>query len=65
MMMDDTEDQSLADRAYRRLRSEILHGDLMPGERLRAADLHHRFQLGLTPIREALMRLSSKTSWKP
>jgi len=60
MMMDDTEDQSLADRAYRRLRSEILHGDLMPGERLRAADLHDRFQLGLTPIREALMRLSSE-----
>ena len=28
--------------------------------RLRAADLRGRFQLGLTPIREALMRLSSE-----
>ena len=54
------DDVSLAERAYRRLRGEILHGRLMPGERLRAADLQGRFQLGLTPIREALMRLSSE-----
>jgi GntR family transcriptional regulator, carbon starvation induced regulator len=33
----------------------------MPGERLRAADLQERFDLGLTPIREALMRLSSES----
>ncbi len=49
---------SLADRAYQRLRAEILHGELMPGERLRVAELRDRFALGLTPIREALMRLS-------
>jgi GntR family carbon starvation induced transcriptional regulator len=58
--MDDLETLSQTERAYRRLRSEILHGDLMPGERLRAADLQGRFQLGLTPIREALTRLSSE-----
>jgi DNA-binding GntR family transcriptional regulator len=58
--MDNPEPSSLAERAYQRLRSEILHGDLMPGERLRPADLNDRFQLGLTPIREALMRLSSE-----
>lgn len=46
--------------AYDRLRTEILHGDLAPGERLRVADLNSRFKLGLTPIREALMRLSSE-----
>jgi len=46
--------------AYDRLRTEILHGDLAPGERLRVADLNARFNLGLTPIREALMRLSSE-----
>jgi DNA-binding GntR family transcriptional regulator len=58
--MENPETSSLAERAYQRLRSEILHGDLMPGERLRPADLNDKFQLGLTPIREALMRLSSE-----
>jgi DNA-binding GntR family transcriptional regulator len=56
--MNDAAELSQAERAYRKLRDEILHGALMPGERLRAADLHDRFQLGLTPIREALMRLT-------
>lgn len=55
-----TDSRSQAERAYERLRGEILHGDLMPGERLRANDLQDRFQLGLTPIREALMRLSTE-----
>jgi DNA-binding GntR family transcriptional regulator len=56
----DDESQTQAERAYRRLRAEILHGDFMPGERLSAAALQDRFALGLTPIREALMRLSSE-----
>jgi len=51
---------SQAERAYRLLRGEILHGALVPGERLRANDLQDRFSLGLTPIREALMRLQSE-----
>ncbi|KPL53409.1 hypothetical protein ABB55_15270 [Prosthecomicrobium hirschii] len=58
---DDPDSLSQAERAYRRLRGEILHGDLMPGERLRAADLQDRYSLGLTPIREALMRLASES----
>jgi GntR family transcriptional regulator, carbon starvation induced regulator len=58
--MDIVEPQSQTERAYQRLRAEILHGDLMPGERLRANDLQARFNLGLTPIREALARLSSE-----
>ena len=52
--------QSQADAAYVRLREEILHGALMPGERLRATHLNGRFSLGLTPIREALMRLTTE-----
>ncbi len=51
---------SAADQAYHRLRGEILDGRLAPGERLAAADLLERFQLGLTPIREALMRLTAE-----
>lgn len=46
--------------AYDLLRSEILHGDLMPGERLRVADLNTRYKIGLTPVREALVRLASE-----
>jgi DNA-binding GntR family transcriptional regulator len=46
--------------AYLRLRDEILHGELLPGERLRAGDLQERFSLGLTPIREALTRLAAE-----
>lgn len=46
--------------AYDVLRQEILHGALMAGERLRAADLRQRYGLGLTPIREALVRLAAE-----
>ena len=46
--------------AYTLLRDEILHGDLTPGERLPAAELRMRYRLGLTPIREAIMRLASE-----
>lgn len=56
----DSNTATQAERAYLKLRSEILHGELMPGQRLRANDLQSKFQLGLTPIREALMRLSSE-----
>jgi len=51
---------SLTERAYQRLRMSILSGDLPPGTRLRASDLQDRFNLSLTPIREALMRLTSE-----
>jgi DNA-binding GntR family transcriptional regulator len=54
------ESSSRADLAYERLRAEILQGALMPGERLRAIELQDRFHLGLTPIREALTRLSTE-----
>lgn len=46
--------------AYDLLRHEILHGALMAGERLRAADLRDRYGMGLTPIREALLRLAAE-----
>ena len=51
---------SRTELAYQVLRSEILRGALLPGQRLRAADLEARFSLGLTPIREALMRLGTE-----
>jgi len=46
--------------AYDLIRGEILQGALQPDERLRVADLNARYALGLTPIREALMRLTAE-----
>lgn len=42
------------------LRVEILGGKIKPGEKLRADDLKVKFEVSLTPVREALMRLSSE-----
>ncbi len=45
--------------AYELLRREIMSSALAPGERLRVSELSARYDLGLTPVREALMRLAS------
>lgn len=47
---------SIADR----LRFEILGGRIKPGAKLRADDLKTKFEVSLTPVREALMRLSAE-----
>lgn len=52
------EPRSEAERAYQMLRRELLNGEWLPHERLRPQALQQRFALGLTPIREALMRLA-------
>jgi GntR family carbon starvation induced transcriptional regulator len=52
------EPRSEAERAYQTLRRELLNGEWLPHERLRPQALQQRFALGLTPIREALMRLA-------
>ncbi|MFZ5691682.1 MAG: GntR family transcriptional regulator [Pseudomonadota bacterium] len=52
------EPRSEAERAYQVLRRELLNGEWLPNERLRPHALQQRFALGLTPIREALMRLA-------
>lgn len=49
--------KSETERAHGLLRGSLLAGDFMPGDRLRPGDLHERLGIGLTPIREALMRL--------
>jgi DNA-binding GntR family transcriptional regulator len=43
--------------AYELLLSDIEDGDLLPGTRLREAELAERFGLSRTPVREALKRL--------
>jgi DNA-binding GntR family transcriptional regulator len=48
---------SLADRAYVRLREEIITAEVAPGTLLREEELTARLGLGRTPVREAIQRL--------
>jgi DNA-binding GntR family transcriptional regulator len=43
-----------------RLRFDILGGKIKPGEKLRADELKSKFEVSLTPVREALMRLTAE-----
>jgi DNA-binding GntR family transcriptional regulator len=49
--------QSLVDIAYVALRDAITSGGLVPGTRLREAELARQFSISTTPVREALRRL--------
>jgi DNA-binding GntR family transcriptional regulator len=51
---------TLASAAYQRLRDEIIGGALPPGVRLHTRLLCERLTIGLSPLREALNRLSSE-----
>jgi len=46
--------------AYERLLRAIEDGELVPGSRLREAELAERFQISRTPVREALGRLEAQ-----
>jgi len=48
---------SLVEEAYARLRRDIIFGGLEPGRKLRIDELRGRYELGATPLREALARL--------
>jgi DNA-binding GntR family transcriptional regulator len=50
---------TLAERAYMRLREEIIRVELAPGTLLRDEDLMARMGIGRTPVREAVQRLHS------
>lgn len=51
-------EKTLADRALTLLREDILAGRLAPDARLKVNELQQRYDLGISPLREALMRLS-------
>src|ERR1700751_6148816 len=57
---DDGKAGTLATAAYERLRQEIVGGGLIPGEKLRVDALRDRYEIGGSPLREALARLSSE-----
>lgn len=50
---------TLATSAFERLRSDILEGVILPGAKLRIDALRERYQVGASPLREALNRLSA------
>lgn len=49
--------RTLTTDLFERMRSDILHNRLEPGSRLRFRELRERYESGLSPLREALMRL--------
>jgi DNA-binding GntR family transcriptional regulator len=51
---------TLAEKAWQQLRDDILNGQLVPDSRLRINQLQQRYGLGLSPLREALLRLSTE-----
>jgi DNA-binding GntR family transcriptional regulator len=49
--------RTIASDVFDQLRRDILEGTLEPGTRMRFKDLRARYRSGLSPLREALMRL--------
>jgi GntR family transcriptional regulator, carbon starvation induced regulator len=50
---------SLAQRAYHRIRGDILEGQLKPEEKLKISVLRERYGAGASPLREALSQLTA------
>jgi GntR family transcriptional regulator, carbon starvation induced regulator len=57
---DIEEPKTLADSAFTRIRADIVSGALKPGEKLKISELVTRYDVGASPLREALARLSSE-----
>ena len=45
------------DRVYRRLRTRIMHGDILPGQALTLRGIGKQYDVSMTPAREAVRRL--------
>ena len=52
--------RTIAESVYRRLRQDILWGRFIPGSPLRSDELRTRYNVGVSPLREALTRLASE-----
>lgn len=53
-------EKTVAEQAYRVLRDDLVSGQLEPGRKLRVNELQTRYGLGLSPLREGLLRLASE-----
>ena len=56
----ETTKETLASQVYDRLRQDIISVAIEPGEKLHIRSLCARFDVGLSPMRKALSRLSSE-----
>lgn len=52
--------RTLSDHVFRELHERLIKGQFRPGERLRLETLRDLFNVGFSPLREALMRLSAE-----
>jgi GntR family carbon starvation induced transcriptional regulator len=52
--------RTIAESIYRRIRQDILWMQLAPGVALRSDELRSRYNVGISPLREALTRLASE-----
>lgn len=57
---DGDEPRTLTERVYRRIRSDILWGVLAPDAPLRSDELRSTYDIGVSPLREALTRLAAE-----
>ena len=51
---------SMSEMVYRRLRADVLNGDLPPGQLLRQEEIARHFAVSRVPLREAMARLESE-----
>lgn len=56
----DDSPKTVSEQAYRALRSDIVWGKLEPGAPLRSDELRRRYEVGISPLREALSRLATE-----
>lgn len=60
LSLEEAESRTLATGIATRLRTLIANGDIPPGEKLRLDELRAKFGVSLSPLREALSRLSAE-----
>lgn len=62
-MLKDTDrpnDETIGEKAYRQIRSDIIFGRLQPGQKLRLDDLKQNYSTSISTLRELLNRLASE-----
>ena len=57
----DGEPKTLVEAAYRRMRQEIVTGQIKPGTKLRAEDIRVDYDIGASTMREVLAKLAADT----